>query len=178
MHRWRAVCYALSDYCLNQKDRSAQDQSLVENPRVGLPTARSPRQLRVQVSHKTVSMWIKKYTELMEKYLDKITPQVSDTWVADELFLKVKGNMKYFYALMDDQTRFWIAQEVANTKYTANVRPLLELEKAVAGKKPKKFIADGEANFHDAYMQAFWTLSTPPAYCCRKTGSEDRTHRL
>jgi hypothetical protein len=47
-------------------------------------------------------MWIKKYTALMEKYLDKITPQVSDTWRADELFLKVKGNMKYLYALMGD----------------------------------------------------------------------------
>jgi hypothetical protein len=55
----------------------------------------------------------------MEKYLDKITPNVSDTWRADELFLKVKGNTKYLYALMDDQTRFWIAQEVADTKFTA-----------------------------------------------------------
>jgi transposase-like protein len=65
-------------------------------------TARSLRLLGVQVSHKTVYLWIKKYTGLMEKYLDKITPQVSDTWRADELFLKVKGNMKYLYALMDD----------------------------------------------------------------------------
>jgi transposase-like protein len=41
----------------------------------------------------------------------------------DELFLKVKGSMKYLYAMMDEQTRFWIAQEVADTKYTADVRP-------------------------------------------------------
>jgi transposase-like protein len=38
----------------------------------------------------------------MVKYVDKITPNVSDTWRADELFLKVKGNMKYLYALMAD----------------------------------------------------------------------------
>jgi putative transposase len=25
--------------------------------------------------------------------------------------------MKYLFALMDDETRFWIAQEVADTKY-------------------------------------------------------------
>lgn len=93
----------------------------------------------------------------MQKYLDEITPQVSDTWRADEPFLKVKGNMKYLYALMDDQTRFWIAQEVASTKYTADVRPLLELGKAVAGKKPKSFITDGAANFHEAYLKEFWT---------------------
>ncbi len=113
--------------------------------------------LGVQVSHKTVFYWIKKYTALMEKYLDKITPQVSDTWRADELFLKVKGNMKYMYAMMDDQTRFWIAQEVADTKYTADVRPLLQLAKQVAGKQPKSFITNGAANFHEAYLQEFYT---------------------
>jgi transposase-like protein len=120
-------------------------------------TARSLRLLGVQVSHKTVFMWIKKYTALMEKYLDKITPQVSDTWRADELFLKVKGNMKYLYALMDDQTRFWIAQEVADTKYTADLRPLFQLGKQVAEKQPKTLITDGAPNFHEAYEQEFWT---------------------
>jgi hypothetical protein len=48
-------------------------------------------------------------------------------------------------------------EEVANTKYTADVRPLLELGKAVAGKKPKTFITDGAANFHEAYLKEFWT---------------------
>jgi len=33
--------------------------------------------------------------------------------------VKVKGNMKYLYALMDDETRFWIARQIADTKYTA-----------------------------------------------------------
>jgi transposase-like protein len=93
----------------------------------------------------------------MEKYLDKITPNVSDTWRADELFLKVRGNMKYLYALMDDQTRFWIAQEVADTKYTADLRPLFQKGKKVAEKNPKTLITDGAPNFHEAYEKEFWT---------------------
>lgn len=120
-------------------------------------TARSLRMIGVEVSPRTILRWIDKYTALMEAYLVKIQPQLSDTWRADEMFLKMKGELKYLYALMDDQTRFWIAQEVASTKYTADVRPLLELGKAVAGKKPKSFITDGAANFHEAYMQEFWT---------------------
>lgn len=122
-------------------------------------TSRSLKLLGVQVSHQTVYNWIEKYTTLMTKYLDKITPQVSDTWRADELFLKVKGNMKYLYALMDDQTRFWIAQEVAETKYTADLRPLFQLGKAVAAKQPKTLITDGAPNFHEAYMKEFRTLN-------------------
>ena len=93
----------------------------------------------------------------MEKYLDKITPNVSDTWRADELFLKVRGNMKYLYALMDDQTRFWIAQEVADTKFTADLRPLFQLGKKLARKHPKTLITDGAPNFHEAFTDEFWT---------------------
>jgi hypothetical protein len=58
----------------------------------------------------------------MGKYLGQIKPNVSTAWRTDELFLKTKGNMKYLYALMDDETRFWIAQRVADTKYTANIK--------------------------------------------------------
>jgi transposase-like protein len=73
-------------------------------------------------------MWIKKYSALMEKYLDKITPQVSDTWRADELFLKVHGNMKYLYALMDDEPDFGLP----NRSQTQNTRLMLLPSSAMA----------------------------------------------
>ena len=60
----------------------------------------------VEVSHQTIYNWIDKYTALMNKYLDKIAPIVSTSWKTDELYLKVKGNTKYLYALMGDETRF------------------------------------------------------------------------
>jgi transposase-like protein len=119
--------------------------------------ARSLRLLGIQVSHQTVYKWIAKYTALMEKYLDKITPNVSDTWRADELFLKVKGNMKYLYAMMDDQTRFWIAQQVADTKYSADIRPLFKQARHVAHKNPRTLITDGAPNFHEAFQDEYWT---------------------
>ena len=40
----------------------------------------------VKITHKTVWNWIRKYVGLMETYLEKLTPQVSDKWRADELF--------------------------------------------------------------------------------------------
>jgi transposase-like protein len=67
--------------------------------------------------------------------------------------------MKYLYALMDDQTRFWIAQEVADTKFTADLRPLFKLGKAIADKQPKTLITDGAPNFHEAYLKEFHTMS-------------------
>jgi putative transposase len=69
--------------------------------------------------------------------------------------------LKYLYALMDDQTRFWIAQQVAETKYTSNVRPLLENAKELVGKRPNTFITDGAPNFHDAFKKEFFMINNP-----------------
>jgi len=120
-------------------------------------TAKTLQLIGAQVSHQTIYNWIEKYTTLMRKYVDRITPNVSDTWRADELFLKVKGNMKYLYALMDDETRFWIAQEVADTKYTADLRPLFQKGRRFADKNPKTLITDGAPNFHEAFVDEFYT---------------------
>jgi transposase-like protein len=91
----------------------------------------------------------------MQKYLEKITPCVSNAWRTDELYLKIKGNIKYLYALMDDETRFWIAQQVADTKYIADVQPLFKEAKPFADKRPGAIISDGAPNFHDAYNKEF-----------------------
>ncbi|WP_292642501.1 DDE-type integrase/transposase/recombinase [Nitrososphaera sp.] len=115
----------------------------------------------IKISHVSVYKWIGKYVTLMQEYLDQITPQVSGTWRTDELYLKVKGNTKYLYALMDDETRFWIAQQIADTKYTQDVRPLFKEGKEVAGKKPDMLISDGAHNFHEAYLKEFWSKVPP-----------------
>lgn len=115
----------------------------------------------LQISHVSVYNWIKKYVVLMHGYLEKVTPNVSDTWRTDELYVKISGNMKYLYALMDDETRFWIAQQVADTKYMQDVRPLFKEGKEVAGKKPMTLISDGAQNFHNAYMKEYFTHATP-----------------
>lgn len=67
---------------------------------------------------------------------------------------------------MDDQTRFWIAQEVADTKFTADLRPLFQKGKEIAEKNPKTLITDGAPNFHEAFKDEFWTqkLETRPEH--------------
>jgi transposase-like protein len=119
-------------------------------------TQKSLRLLGVQVSHKTIYMWIKKYITLMKNYVETFKPNVSDTWRADELCVKIRGDMKYVFALMDDETRFWIAQEVAETKFTHDARSLFQMGRQLMGKKPMVLITDGLHAFHDAYKKEFW----------------------
>jgi len=118
----------------------------------------------VNVSHTAVYKWIKKYVKLMNEYLEKIKPNVSDTWRADELYVKIHGNMKYLFALLDDETRFWIAQEVANTKYQHDARNLLRNGKLIAGKVPRTLITDGLPAYHIAFQKEYWINKDRPKH--------------
>lgn len=109
----------------------------------------------VKITHKTVWNWIRKYVNLMEKYLEQITPKVGEQWRADELYLKVKGNRKYLYALMDDDTRYWIAKQVSDNKVVDDISQMLADGKEVAGKKPSVFITDGANNFVTAWRSEY-----------------------
>jgi transposase-like protein len=111
----------------------------------------------VKVSHQTIWNWVHKYVGLMEEYLSKITPKVGETWRTDELFIKIKGDQKYLFAMLDDQTRFWIAQQIAENKGTSDVRPMFREAREITEKKPESLISDGAHNFHRAYMKEYWT---------------------
>lgn len=118
----------------------------------------------IRISHVTVLNWIHKYVSLMEKYVEKITPQVSQTWRTDELYLKIKGNKNYLFALMDDETRFWIAQQVADKKGISNIRPMFQEAREITDVEPKTIISDGAQNFVRAIMDEFPEPSNRPVH--------------
>lgn len=69
----------------------------------------------------------------------------------------MRGNPKWLFALIDDETRFWIAREVAGSKERHDARALFRKGAELADKKPKLLITDGLAAYHDAYMREFFT---------------------
>ena len=111
----------------------------------------------VNVSHVAIFKWIRKYVGLMEEYVRTIDPKVSDTWRADELWVKVKGDMKYLFAVMDDETRFWIAQEVADSKEKHDAQRLFKQSYLATGKGPATMITDGLQSYSEAWKsQLAW----------------------
>jgi transposase-like protein len=118
-------------------------------------TMRSLKLLGVEVSHQTVYNWIRKYVRLTENYAETLTPNVSDTWRADEVYVKIAGDKKYLFAMMDDETRFLIAQEVADTKTKHDARMLFMRAKRLMGKKPKTLVTDGLTSYSKACEWAF-----------------------
>lgn len=130
----------------------------------------------VKVTHKTVWNWIRKYVGLMDKYLANFKPQVSDKWRADEMWLKIKGNRRYLFAMMDDETRFWIAQEIADSKFQHDARSLLKMGKEVTGKSPMVFTTDGLPAYNEAFRKEFSRRQAPRPRHIRHITLNGRRH--
>ncbi len=89
----------------------------------------------------------------MQKYLEYVKPNVSDVWRTDELYLKVKRDNKYLFAVMDDETRFWIAQQIADKKNS--FFPMYHFEVTMFLKR-KKTSANTTVEVSKHYPQLFY----------------------
>ena len=97
----------------------------------------------IDVCHKTVYNWIDEYSKLTTRYINGIVPRVGSWFRADEVWVKIAGKQCCIFASMDDDTRYWLASDLADNKFQHNADSLLQLTKLQAGKSPRNFITDG-----------------------------------
>ena len=85
----------------------------------------------IDIDHSSIYDWICKYSTLVSKYLNDIVPRTNDRTMvrADEVWIKVNGKQNYLFASMDDDTRYWLANDMAETKFQHNADKLLQLTK-------------------------------------------------
>ena len=118
-------------------------------------TALALKRAGVRVSYKTVQRWAAQFGEMMDEFVDRMVPQVGEDWRTDEVYMRVLGNRRYLFAMLDSDTRFWLAKMVAARKGTDDVRPMFRQAKRVAGKVPSRLISDGAANFAEAHRDEY-----------------------
>jgi transposase-like protein len=96
----------------------------------------------------------RRLNDLFGKIFNDRTRTQQNIWSAYEVYVKVKGVMKYLFAMMDDKTRFLLAQEVAETKEKKDARRLFYRAKRLIAKQPTPLITDGfSRNSLDLYAQ-------------------------
>ena len=123
------------------------------------------KKMNVKVSHVTVLKWATHYGKLMAAYADTVAPNVGEQWRTDEVYVSVKGNQRYLFAMLDTETRYWIAKMVAENKGTDDVKPMFEKARDVTGKVPHTLVSDKAANFHEAWLD----LYAPKNYTHKQT---------
>ncbi len=118
-------------------------------------TATALKGMNVRVSHMTVQNWATEYAALMEWFVDKITPNVGEKWRTDEIYLMIRGERRYLFAMLDSETRYWLAKMVAEHKGNDDVAPMFKGAKRLAKKVPETLISDKAANFHHAWKEQY-----------------------
>jgi transposase-like protein len=68
----------------------------------------------IELNYSNIYRWIQTYIPQISNYVNSLTPQLSDSWHIDELFVKMKGgeklkgngNVDYLWNVMNREFRF------------------------------------------------------------------------
>jgi transposase-like protein len=128
----------------------------------GLSTRKIATQIEklygVHVDHVTVLRWILKYSALVSKYVETLSPQLLGIYHVDETAIKCKGVQKWFWDIIDEQTKFLVAGHLSGVRSTEEAVALFEKGLKIAKKKPISLYVDGLPAYVDGYNKVFRTM--------------------
>jgi transposase-like protein len=128
----------------------------------GLSTRKIQTQIEkifgVHVSQVTVMNWTMKYSALVSKYVETLRPQLLGVYHVDETAIKCSGVQKWFWEIIDEQTKFLVAGHLSTSRTTEDVVQLFEKSINVAKRKPLSIYCDGLPAYVDGYNKVFRTL--------------------
>jgi len=112
----------------------------------------------VDVSQVAVWKWIMKYSKLVSRYVETLSPQLLGIYHVDETAVKCKGIQKWFWEIIDEQTKFLVAGHLSKTRTTEDAITLFEKSLKVAKRKPTSIYCDGLPAYVDGYNKVFYTM--------------------
>jgi transposase-like protein len=118
----------------------------------------------VDVSQVTIWKWVIKYAKLVSGYVEKLTPQLSGIYSVGETAIKCSGIQKWFWEIIDEQTKFMVASHLSGSRTAEDAIALFEQSMKIAKKLPKMVSVDGLPAYVQGYNKVFRTMkkSTRP----------------
>jgi len=112
----------------------------------------------VHVSQVTVMNWTMKYSVLVSRYVETLNPQLLGIYHVDETAIKCAGVQKWFWKIIDEQTKFLVAGHLSASRTTEDAVRLFEKTIKVARRKPVSIYCDGLPAYVDGYNKVFYTM--------------------
>ncbi len=121
----------------------------------------------LSLGNATIYRWIQRFVPMISEYVNSKTPELSDTWHMDEVFVKARGGTKvfthgkderkgemtigYLWNVMDRKTRFLLASELTKARDVGGAdRAIREAKKNAHGSEPEKVFTDSLSAYNDA----------------------------
>ncbi len=112
----------------------------------------------VHVSQMAVWKWIMKYSALVSKYVETLSPQVLGIYHVDETAIKCKGVQKWFWEAIDLTSKFIVSSHLSGSRTTEDAIAVFEKSVKITKRKPVSIYCDGLQAYADGYNHVFRTM--------------------
>lgn len=112
-----------------------------------------------KIHHETVRRWIVRFTQKMDEYTNQFKPKTSEAWHLDEQALKSKGKIAWSWNMLDEGTRFLIANNITKERYIDDARKIIQMSKSNTDTTPTFIVTDGLRAYQDAIRKEFHTTN-------------------
>lgn len=128
----------------------------------GLSVRKVQRQLanilRVKVSQMTIWKWIIKYSKLAKEFVDSFKLEnIGGDWHVDETTVKCDGEFKWFWQIIDKETKFLIATHLSGERTIEEALKLFRQAKERVTERPNKIVGDGLWAYERAFKKVFYS---------------------
>jgi putative transposase len=129
-----------------------------------------------EMGKSSIYRWIQTFVPKIGDYVNSLTPQTSDTWHADELFVKMKGGVNekqynaksvaYLWNVMDRKTRFLLASKLSRYRDEVSAdRAFVEASLNAGRVMPERVFTDSLKSYRAAIKK--WPLDKRPEHIPR-----------
>lgn len=101
--------------------------------------------------------WVQKYSHLVADFVVTLEPQLSGDWKVDETKIKCKGEWRWFWDIIDSQTRFLVATHLTEGREKEEVVTLFRKALEVARERPIRITTDGMQSYRRGFNKVFYT---------------------
>jgi len=109
----------------------------------------------ITVSHGTVYGWIKHYVTIVNEYISRIEVKASERWHADDTVVRVRGKHLRLWGMLDNETRFLIANHISTKRDAREAHVLLDRGLQRSENKPLEIVTDSAPEYSKAISEKF-----------------------
>ena len=109
----------------------------------------------LETGHATVYRWLCKYIGIIGNYVSTLEPDVGFVWHSDEMKIKIGGEWRWLWNMMDEKTRFQLVSMIAETRESEDAKRTFRQAKEATNSKPRLVVTDGLRGYKSAFRSEF-----------------------
>ncbi len=109
----------------------------------------------LKIDHTTVRDWINTFMNKINAYVRKYNPDLGEVWGIDEQKVKSEGDWVYSWNILDEKTRFLIANTTTKQRSILETEKVFHKAKGNVKGKPRMIITDGMPSYKGVVRSEF-----------------------